>query len=90
MREIVSTITSKGQITLPREVREHLGVTTSDKVAFVIEDEGVRIKPVTRTLAGLYGSVPPLPGRETIDFEDQIEEALTAEAARLAKQLEQP
>jgi AbrB family looped-hinge helix DNA binding protein len=90
MREIVSTITSKGQVALPSEVRTRLGVTTSDRVAFVIEDEGVRIKPVTRTLASLYGSVAPLPGRDIVDFEEQIEEALTEEAARLIRQVEQP
>jgi AbrB family looped-hinge helix DNA binding protein len=90
MNEIISTITSKGQITLPSEVRRHLGVTTSDKIAFVIEDEGVRIKPVTRTVASLYGSVSPLPGCESLDFEHQIEEALAEEAAQFVERLEHP
>ena len=62
MREILSTITSKGQITLPRDVREHLGVTTHDKIAFVLEDDGtiqVRIPryPTVASLAGAAGSL---------------------------------
>lgn len=40
MREFVSTITSKGQVTIPVEVRHHLRVGTNDKIAFVIGDEG--------------------------------------------------
>jgi AbrB family looped-hinge helix DNA binding protein len=40
MKEIVSTITSKGQVTIPAEVRRHLGVGQGDKVSFVIDDAG--------------------------------------------------
>lgn len=32
------TITSKGQITLPREVREALGLRTGSQVEFVVRD----------------------------------------------------
>jgi AbrB family looped-hinge helix DNA binding protein len=42
MKEIVSTITSKGQVTIPAEVRRHLGVSQGDKLSFVIGDEGRR------------------------------------------------
>ncbi|MBI2887745.1 MAG: hypothetical protein HYY02_11115 [Chloroflexi bacterium] len=35
MKEILATITSKGQITIPAEVRRHLGVAKRSKVAFV-------------------------------------------------------
>jgi antitoxin PrlF len=40
MKEIISTITSKGQITIPAEVRRYLGVGQGDKVSFVIDDTG--------------------------------------------------
>jgi len=40
MKEIVSTITSKGQVTIPAEIRKHLGVRQGDKVSFVIADTG--------------------------------------------------
>ncbi|MFT3820183.1 MAG: type II toxin-antitoxin system PrlF family antitoxin [Rubrivivax sp.] len=35
-----STLTSKGQITLPQAVRRALGVETGDKVDFVAEPDG--------------------------------------------------
>ena len=40
MREFISTITSKGQVTIPTEVRNYLGLNTNDKIAFVIDEEG--------------------------------------------------
>ncbi len=38
MKEIPSTITSKGQVTIPAEVRKHLGLKQGDKVSFVLDD----------------------------------------------------
>jgi antitoxin PrlF len=89
MMEIVATISSKNQITLPLDVRKRLGVGASDKIAFVLEEEGIRIKPAKITLADLYGSVPALPG-ESADLEREIDEAMSAEADRIAGRLERP
>jgi antitoxin PrlF len=62
MKEIISTITSKGQVTIPAEVRQYLGVSTNDKVAFVIDDEGtVRLRvPRYPTVASLRGAAGKL------------------------------
>lgn len=51
-----STITSKGQITLPREVRDHLHVREGDRVEFAIDRDGeVRVRPVTGSVEELFG-----------------------------------
>ena len=89
MHEIVATISTKNQITLPADVRKRLGVGAADKIAFVLEDEGVRIKPAKVTLASLYGSVPALPG-ESADLKREIDEAMEAEADRIVGRLERP
>jgi AbrB family looped-hinge helix DNA binding protein len=39
-KEIVSTITSKGRVTIPAEVRRYLGVASGDTISFVITDSG--------------------------------------------------
>jgi AbrB family looped-hinge helix DNA binding protein len=80
MKEILSTISSKGQITVPAEVRRHLGVGLHDKVAFVIEDKGsVRLTaphyPAVASLAGAAGSLEkPLswPEMRRIAREDRL------------------
>lgn len=40
-----STISSKGQITVPLEVRKRLGVKTGDRVEFVMDDGKITIRP---------------------------------------------
>jgi len=52
-------ITSKGQVTIPREVRERLGLLPATEVAFEIDGDTVRIRKVAeashrgRSLIGL-------------------------------------
>ena len=63
MRSVLSTITSKGQVTIPAEVRKHLGVKTRDKIVFTLEPEGkVTVQaapyPTIASLAGAAGSLP--------------------------------
>jgi AbrB family looped-hinge helix DNA binding protein len=41
-----SKITSKGQITVPIEIRRLLGVCEGDRLLFESDAEGVRIRPV--------------------------------------------
>ena len=36
MRELVSTITTKGQVTIPVEIRRLLGVASHDEIAFLV------------------------------------------------------
>ncbi|MBI3103624.1 type II toxin-antitoxin system PrlF family antitoxin [Candidatus Daviesbacteria bacterium] len=80
MKEILSTITSKGQITIPAEVRRHLKVATRDKVAFVLEADGtVRLAapryPDIASLRGAAGSLKqPLTWQEMreIAHEDRL------------------
>ena len=53
-----ATVTSKGQITLPKEVREALGVATGDRVEFVAQERGVyKVVAATRDVTHLKGLV---------------------------------
>ena len=51
---IESGITSKGQTTLPKAVREALSVQAGDRVRYIIQDGEVRMVPV-RPIARLFG-----------------------------------
>ena len=51
---IESGITSKGQTTLPKAVREALSVRAGDRVRYIIQDGEVRIVPV-RPVSRLFG-----------------------------------
>lgn len=54
-----STLTSKGQVTIPKEIREVLGLKEHDRVNFVKRGGDVLIKPVKGDIFGLRGSVKP-------------------------------
>ena len=53
---IESTVTAKGQTTLPKAVREALGVTAGDRVRYIIHDGEVQIRKV-RPISRLYGAL---------------------------------
>ncbi len=54
-----ATITSKGQITIPKEVRERLGVEAGDRLEFVEEEKGVyKVVAATKDVRHLKGVVP--------------------------------
>ena len=53
-----ATITGKGQITIPVEIRRRLDLQTGDKINFLIdEDNVVKFSPVTRNIKSLKGLV---------------------------------
>jgi len=85
MREIVATMSKRGQVAVPAEVRRHLALRPRDKIVFAIDDDEVRLRPARFTLESVFGSVPPLPGTTTEDFERQIEEAMGDAVERLVR-----
>ena len=53
-----STVTSKGQITIPKAVREHLHLAVGDKVYFDVRDDGsVRLVARNEPVEGLFGAL---------------------------------
>jgi antitoxin PrlF len=44
MLKEVSTITAKGQTTVPKSVRQALGVDYGDRIAFVVDEHGVTVE----------------------------------------------
>lgn len=53
---MIVTLTSKGQATIPKPIRDHLGLHAGDKLDFVIEQDGrVTLRPVTIDVMDLIG-----------------------------------
>jgi AbrB family looped-hinge helix DNA binding protein len=50
-----ATITSKGQVTIPKAVRDTLGLQAGDRIDFVDTERGFLIVPVKRDLKTLRG-----------------------------------
>jgi AbrB family looped-hinge helix DNA binding protein len=63
-----ATLTSKGQITLPKTVRQRLGVEAGDKVEFVEMEPGVfKVVAATRDVRDLKGVIPRPPKPVSIE-----------------------
>ncbi len=64
----MATLTKKGQITIPKRIREYLGIKPKDRVEFEIKEGEVRIKPASNLEAN-FGKVKPK--RKPEDFKAQ-------------------
>jgi AbrB family looped-hinge helix DNA binding protein len=54
-----ATLTSKGQITLPKALREKLSLSAGDRIEFIFEnDDSVRLIPKHVPVAQLKGMLP--------------------------------
>jgi antitoxin PrlF len=79
-----TTMTTKGQVTVPREIRDRLGLKSGDKMAFTMLSDGtVVMRPKTRRLADLAGSLTR-PGQPKVAVEDMNPFKATT-ASRAAK-----
>lgn len=54
-----STLTSKGQATIPYFIREKLGLKPGEKIIFEEEGQKIVIKNQRRLIDELYGSLKP-------------------------------
>ncbi len=55
----VATLTSKGQTTIPKSVRDRLSLKAGDRLEFVVQDDGsVLMVPATVSLDDLEGVLP--------------------------------
>ena len=53
-----ATITSKGQVTVPKMVRDRLRLKPGDRLEFLVDEDGtLRVVPVTASLLQLKGLV---------------------------------
>ena len=76
-----ATVTSKGQITLPKSVRDHLRIDTGDVVDFVVNERGdVVVRAITSDVSALKGLLKK-PGRRPVSIEE-MDAAILREHAR--------
>ena len=93
MAEYVTSVTQKGQVTIPAPLRRVLGVKPRDKIAFQLVDGDVRIRPIESAILASYGAVKPLkplkplkPPKPPLDYrqlrretEEEIADEVTGE-----------
>ena len=75
-----ATVTSKGQTTIPVDIRRQLGVKPGTRIEFVLDPDGtVRLLPATRSITELRGRITPGDRLATLD---EIDAALRNRAVQ--------
>jgi len=82
---MISTVTTKGQITIPVDIRSRFHIKPNDKVDFIIDGERIIITPV-KTLKQLRGSVKPSDMGGDLTKERQLAKQVLAR--RISEELE--
>ena len=72
-----ATLTSKGQITLPKDIRDRLHLHTGEKIDFRIDETTgtVTIVPLTRCVDDVFGVLRNSPRKSPVS-DREIDEAL--------------
>ena len=70
-------ITSKGQVTIPRDIRQKLGISTHSEVEFVIEGDAVVVRKTEGVPTRGKRLVETLRGRATVKMTTDEIMALT-------------
>jgi antitoxin PrlF len=73
-----SAITVKGQATIPKPIREHLGVKAGDRLKFFVHPDGSVVLLPKLPVSALRGIVKP--GQRAVTI-DQMREAAAAASA---------
>ncbi|MEX0746797.1 MAG: type II toxin-antitoxin system PrlF family antitoxin [Rhodothermales bacterium] len=77
----LSTITRKGQTTVPKEIRDHLGLSTGDRIEYTVDDEGrVILTPSNIDIAELDGFLARKASKRATLAD--MQRAIESEAAR--------
>ncbi len=78
--EFKITVSSKGQIVIPKEVRDALGLHTGSEVSVRTREDGiVEITPIKKKIADLFKSLPPNYDKNRTSDEELIMQAIMEE-----------
>lgn len=75
-----SSVTTKGQVTIPAELREKLGIKPGDRVGFVAEGDRILIQRQDSAVESLFGIVKAKTGASL----EQMDAAVAAGRLRRA------
>lgn len=79
---MLATVTDKGQVTVPKNIRDQLHIETGSKLDFEVEEDGsLRVRVLARGSENLFGLVHR-PGRSSLSVEAMDEGIIAATKAR--------
>ena len=77
---VQARLTGKGQVTIPKKIRDYLQIDTGSKIDFVIDENGeVKVIPLNVPVENLSG-ILHRPGMQAVSLED-MEQAIAEGAS---------
>lgn len=81
--EYITSVTVKGQVTIPADVRKALKIKPKDRVAFSLAGNEVRLRPIQSPVLSSFGAVKPKNRPEDFPrMRREIEEEIAEEVAK--------
>jgi AbrB family looped-hinge helix DNA binding protein len=77
---MIGSITSKGQTTVPKEVRDRLGLAQGARIEWVVEGDRAIVKPRKLRAMDLAGILGPPPSGKSLSIEEMDEAIMEAVA----------
>lgn len=88
-KQLIGTMTSKGQTTVPKEVRDFLGLAEGNQVEWILEEGKATLKPRTLRAVDLAGILGPPPNGKSATIEEMDEAIGQAVAERFKRKTSQ-
>jgi antitoxin PrlF len=82
---MLSTVTAKGQVTIPKAMRDIMNIQTNDRVSFIREGDRIVLQPV-KTLKSFRGAVKA--AGSAVPFSEERVRAKAAVAERVREESE--
>ena len=77
LRSQIVTLSTKGQLVLPRSIRSAVGLRPGSRLTVTLEDDGtISARPVRRSMKELLHSLKALQAPETLDVDASISQAV--------------
>ena len=77
---MIGSITSKGQTTVPKEVRDRLGLEQGARIEWIVEGDKAIVKPRKLRAVDLAGILGPPPSGRSLSIEEMDEAIMDAVA----------
>jgi AbrB family looped-hinge helix DNA binding protein len=81
MTDHLATLSTRGRVTIPKAIRDELGLRPNDKIRFINDDGEVRLERAYPSLEEVAASLPAL------DWDISVEDAIALAHEERAREL---
>jgi AbrB family looped-hinge helix DNA binding protein len=85
----IATIGDRGQVIIPEDIRQRIGIGPADQVEILVTvDDTIELRPVRHDLESIIGTIP-IRANETGDFRNAIESSMEEAAKDRVRRMHQ-